>query len=80
VKGGGTKLETMDDPRGYDPELEKLVGKLRTRPWDDEKEINILKRYYGKVPTDALAIKIGRSSNSIRDKAASLGIKFSKSI
>jgi hypothetical protein len=72
MKGGGKKLEAMDDPRGFDPELEKLVGTARI-PWS-EHETELIKRYYGKVPNKALVEKLGRTLNSITAKAYSMGI------
>ena len=76
MKGGGTKSETLEDPRGYDPELEKLVGTSNYKLWTNDEE-DKLRRYYGKINTDILADKLGKTSGAVKVKARSMGLKFS---
>jgi len=76
MKGGGTKLETMDDPRGFDPELEKLVGTSTYKLWTDE-EMATLERYYGKVKTEILSKRLGKTQGAVKVKARLMGLKFS---
>jgi|WetSurMetagenome_2_1015567.scaffolds.fasta_scaffold05392_12 hypothetical protein len=69
------KTEVFDDPRGYDPELESLIGTAKNHEWSDE-EIALLTRYYGRVNTRKIAEKLGRPFTGVSSKAQSLGLKF----
>jgi NAD+--asparagine ADP-ribosyltransferase len=77
MKGGGVKSETFDDPRGFDPELEKLIGTSNYKLWTDE-EMATLKRYYGKVKTEIIAKKLGKTQGAVKVKARLMGLKFSE--
>jgi hypothetical protein len=78
MKGGGTKLETMDDPRGYDPELEKLVGNSKVaKPWSD-KDKDVMTRYYGKILTKDLAMRLGREPRNVVRMASHMGLVYFK--
>lgn len=58
---------------GFDEELESLIGTKRQRDWTGPEEAK-MKRYYGKVPTPALARILDRSICSVQSKAATLGL------
>lgn len=57
------------------PELEALVGTYapRNKPWT-EKDLAILRKYYGKVDTKQLCKYLGRSVSCVQDKARRHGI------
>ena len=45
-------------------------------PWEDW-ELEILRKYYGKMPASRIGLILGRSSRAIRQKAKALGLKSS---
>jgi len=45
------------------------------RKWS-EREIEVLKEYYGKIPTRDLARVLRRSVDAIQCKASALGLRF----
>lgn len=62
-----------------DDELEAMVKKssdLRAF-WTPEQE-RLLERYYGKVPTAALAKKVQKSPAAVYKKAGNMGIAFNR--
>ena len=55
-----------------------IVGKLgvsagRSRPWSEE-EKDYLKKYYGKISTEEISIKLGRSKQAITVVAVKLNL------
>ena len=67
---GGRKVEILEDLRGFDPELEKLLGKERIiRIWSDA-DLDTLSRYYGKVDMRILAKQLNRTVSAIQNKAS----------
>lgn len=76
--GGGKKTVILEDPRGYDPELEAAMKTYRPKvPWSDD-DIAMLKRYYGKVNPVTLAGKLHRTRFSIDSYASRLGLTAKK--
>ncbi len=75
MKGTAKDTEILIDERGYDPELEAMIGDVRNQPWS-KKDEETLGRYYGKVKTRALVTKLGRSHASITSKVRELGLQF----
>lgn len=61
------------EPEIVVPELEKLRSEPRYRPWSARDEA-VLRRYYGAVPTNALAEKLGRTKVAVRMKAEHMGL------
>jgi len=54
------------------PELEALVGTYEgLRLWTEEEE-NIVRKYYGSVPTAAIAKQLGRTIEAVDSKAGRL--------
>mgnify|MGYP000229835438 CR=1 FL=1 len=41
-----------------------------------KREIEVLKKYYGKIPTRDLARILGRSIDAVSHKAGALGLRF----
>jgi len=78
MKSTTKHTEIFEDERGYDPELEQLLGSAKCHYWTDN-EIATLKRYYGKVNTRKLSEQLGRPYTGVASKAQSLGLKFNKS-
>jgi hypothetical protein len=62
------------------PELEEAMARYQPHKlsWSD-KDIAILKKYYGRVPVTALESTLHRRSNAIHDKAVELGCERGKS-
>jgi hypothetical protein len=56
------------------PELEKMASETRKTYWT-EREILILREYYGKLPTKKLAEYLSRSITSVTNKAQTLGLQ-----
>jgi hypothetical protein len=54
------------------PELEKILGQGIRQEWNSG-DVEILKRYYGKVPVRALAKVLGRTVSAVRNKADQVG-------
>jgi hypothetical protein len=77
MKGTVKHNENLVDDRGYDPELEQLIGTAKNPMWS-EKEIDILTRYYGRVDTRKIAEKLNRPYTGVASKAQSLGLKFKR--
>ena len=79
MKKATISTETMEDPRGFDAELEEIAKTYtpKYRPWT-EKEDEMLRRYYGRVPLTMLVKKLDRTKNSITGYAAKIGIAGSK--
>ena len=75
VTGTCKATETLVDERGFDPELETLMGNVRNVPWA-KKDEEVLIRYYGKVKTNALVKRLNRSHASVSAKVRELGLKF----
>jgi hypothetical protein len=71
------KTETFIDERGFDPELEAMVGEIRNKPWSSDDEA-LLVRYYGNVKTEFIVKKLGRTPAAIGSKVRELGLKFHK--
>lgn len=57
--------------------VNEKVNCTNHKKWS-EKEINFLKKNYGKMNTQALSLKLNRSIDSIKKKAGRLNIKFEK--
>lgn len=57
------------------PELEEAMANFKPRYEWTEKDIAILKRYYGKVPMSALSGQLHRSIDSIHKFAQMHGIR-----
>jgi len=57
------------------PELEREAEKYSLVTYWTEDEIQILKKYYGRVPTQKLASFLNRSYEATKCKAKALGIK-----
>lgn len=58
------------------PEFEEYIQKFgvhKYRVWTSQEE-DVLREYYGVIPTAMLADHLGRSIKSIQDKAFALGI------
>lgn len=58
------------------PEFEEYIQKFgihKYRVWSEQDE-NILRTYYGIIPTHMLAAHLDRSIKSVQDKACSMGI------
>lgn len=62
-----------DDMRRICAELEQAKANYRPRckPWRDD-EVELLRRFYGKVPIHLLASKLGRTTTGVKSKAKSL--------
>lgn len=60
------------------PEFEEYIREHGIRainkPWDEISE-QIIRDYYGIIPTELLADKLDRSIKSIHDKAGAMGVK-----
>jgi len=52
---------------------DRRVGSFRW--WSDE-EIEVLRKYYGKIPTNDLARVLNRTPEAVRAQASRLGIRF----
>lgn len=77
LRATSKQTETFIDERGYDPELEAMMGDIRNKPWSEDDKAT-LKRYYGKVKTEFIVKKLGRTPASIGSKVRELGLKFVK--
>jgi hypothetical protein len=75
VTGSCKETETLIDERGFDQELESMIGETRNVPWA-KKDEDVLIRYYGKVKTSALVKRLNRSHASVSAKVRELGLKF----
>ena len=60
------------------PDLDALMKAPRYRFWADKEEATMSK-YYGKVPTRELAMAMGRSISSVRNKADLMGLQHARS-
>jgi hypothetical protein len=54
------------------PELEALMGSHTTRKYWTAEDEAIVRKYYGKVPTEKLAKQIGRTIEAVQNKANKL--------
>jgi hypothetical protein len=75
MRATSKNTETFIDERGFDPELEAMVGDIRNKPWSPDDEA-LLSRYYGNVKTELIVKKLGRSPAAIGSKVRELGLKF----
>lgn len=66
VTGSRGSGHTSQDPLII-PELEALVGNVNYRHWTERDE-DILRRYFGRVPVEDLAKFLGRSKQSVQNK------------
>jgi hypothetical protein len=56
------------------PELDKAMNTFVPRSWSD-KEVEIIRKYYGKVPADLLIKHLpGRTKTAMRGKAQNMGL------
>ena len=62
------------------PELEALVGTSRAYSLWSEADMAVLDRYYGRVPTKAIAAQLGRSLGSVTNKAQSIGLQGARRV
>lgn len=61
-----------------DTELEAMAKSCALRTfWTAEQEA-LLEKYYGKVPTKALAKKLGKSTAAVYKKVENLGLSFTR--
>ena len=73
---GGSEVPAREDVI-FIPELEaQSVGAGDWRPWSD-RDVAILRKYYGRVKTVALAAYMGRTRSALQDKAVRMSIAFS---
>ncbi len=60
------------------PEFEEYILEhgiwTGNKPWDEVSE-QMIRDYYGIIPTEILAKKLDRSIKSIQDKAGAMGVK-----
>lgn len=61
-----------------DMELESMVKNCEMRAFWTPAQEKLLERYYGKVPTAALAKKVGKSPAAIYKKVGNMGIVFTR--
>ena len=54
------------------PELEALMGNTTMRKYWTAEDEAIVRKYYGKVPTEKLAKQIGRTLEAVQNKANKL--------
>lgn len=75
MKGRAAPVEVIEDPRGFDPDLEAALGsyepKWRKYSVEDEEKI---RRYWGKVHPALIAKKLGRTEQGIIEKADRMGL------
>jgi hypothetical protein len=78
MKGGGTKPEILEDPRGYIPELEAEAQRQAAFVWSEEEDA-ILKRYYLKVAASRIVPFIpGKTVDMIHRRAEKLSLTRSR--
>lgn len=56
------------------PELEEAACRYQPRQSWTEKEVAVMKKYYGRVPITQLAAYLHRSVNAIHNRAAAFGM------